>query len=337
MYHIRYEYLSDNYPRFRVYKIYNEEEIQNYTLHLSFFDAVKKSQEYPRYDHIFMLDESRFSFFRFDVYQKFDKKITIQDLQKIIDEKVSQIKQQREISDDIISTYIDTIYVDGDSKKFLIGEKGEVFFRLYIIYINKVSLNTINRIYGNVLSNKHVAILPQSFYTALFLRNILKKENFVLLYINENYCKTIKINQGFYQKVNFLNLGMGSLRQMYKDNGISHYRYKDYETIEKNSLAKSLVTDTIQFYAQNFCKWMKENDLVGSDIIVISPIVKNSHFIEILNNEYGKYNNNYIVPFHHSDSLSDFGKNRDPEDMDFLVLINQKKNQIFGSKPTQTK
>ena len=112
MYHIRYENLSDNYPRFRVYKIYNEEEIQHYTMHLNLFQAIEKSSEYSKYDHIFMLDESRFSFFRFDIFQEFKEKITLKDIQEIIDAKVNLIKQQRETHDEIISTYMDTIYVD---------------------------------------------------------------------------------------------------------------------------------------------------------------------------------------------------------------------------------
>jgi hypothetical protein len=335
MYQIRYENLSDNYPRFRLYKIYNQDEMQHYTMHLNLFDAVEKSLEYPKYEHIFMLDESRFSFLDLIFSKKFKEKISIQDIQEIIDSKIALIKKQRDISDEIISTYIDTIYIDWDSKKFLIWEKWDIFFRLYIIYIQKVSLNTINRVYWNVLEKRNIAIMPQSFYTTLFLRNTLKKENFTLLYINESYCKVIKITQGFYSKVDFINLWTWSLRQMYKDTWISNYWYKDYESIESNPLAKSLVTETIQFYAQTFCKWLKENWFLGNDIFIISPIVQNWHFIEILNNEYGKYNNNYIVPFHHSDSLSNFGKLREPEDMDFLVLINQKKEKIFGKRQSQ--
>jgi hypothetical protein len=89
-------------------------------MHLNLFQAVEKANDYPKYNHVFLLDESRFSFFRFDIFQEFEEKITITNIQEVIDEKISLIKQQRDIPDEIISTYIDTIYVDGDQKKFLI-------------------------------------------------------------------------------------------------------------------------------------------------------------------------------------------------------------------------
>jgi len=81
-------------------------------MHLDLFQAAEKSSEYPKYDNVFMLDESRFSFFRFDIFQEFKEKIVLQDVQNIIDDKINLIKQQRETHNEIISTYIDTIYID---------------------------------------------------------------------------------------------------------------------------------------------------------------------------------------------------------------------------------
>ncbi|MBQ2600517.1 hypothetical protein II582_04025 [bacterium] len=60
--------------------------------------------------------------------------------------------------------------------------------------------------------------MPQSFHTTLFLRNNLKRENFNLLYITESGAKIIKIKNSFYDSVNVINLGLNSLKQMYKDN-----------------------------------------------------------------------------------------------------------------------
>lgn len=33
--------------------------------------------------------------------------------------------------------------------------------------------------------------------------------------------------------------------------------------------------------------------------------------------------NNYVVPFHHSEKLNTFGKVRDPDDMDAIILMNR--------------
>ena len=50
--------------------------------------------------------------------------------------------------------------------------------------------------------------------------------------------------------------------------------------------------------------------------------MKNAHFMEIFNKEYSKLHHNYIIPFHHSESLERFDKQREPEDIDALIYIN---------------
>ena len=153
-----------------------------------------------------MLDESRFSFFRFDIFQTFEKKFTFQDLKDIIEDRCQATKKYNDVDGERIMVYVDSIHVNGEEKKHVIGESGEIFFRLYIVYLNKKTMNSINSVYGNLLEQKNINILPQSFHTLLFLRNNLKKDNFVLLYITENSCKAIKIQNGFYHAVDTLNL-----------------------------------------------------------------------------------------------------------------------------------
>ncbi len=50
--------------------------------------------------------------------------------------------------------------------------------------------------------------------------------------------------------------------------------------------------------------------------------MKNVHFMEIFNQEYHKWYNNYIVPFHYSQKLDLLGKQRELEDIDMLIFIN---------------
>lgn len=229
--------------------------------------------------------------------------------------------------------YIDSIHINGEEKKHIIGKNGEIFFRLYIVYLHKKTMNIINSVYGNLLDVSNLNILPQSFHTLLFLRNNLKKDNFILLYITENACKAIKIQNGFYHTVETLNLWMGALKQMYKDNGIVQYWYKTYDFIESNPLAKGLVKETLQFYSTLFCKRFKEKNLIWTDVIVISPITKNVHFIETFNEEYKKMTNNYVVPFHHSEKLQTFGKIWEPDDMDAIILMNRDEKIINSLLP----
>ena len=103
-------------------------------------------------------------------------------------------------------SHIDTIFVNGQERKFLIGQKGQIFFRLYIAFIAKTSLNLFDAVYGKTLDKKNINLIPQSLYTLLFLRNSLKKENFVLLYITESYAKAITVKDGFYAGIDVLNL-----------------------------------------------------------------------------------------------------------------------------------
>ncbi len=44
--------------------------------------------------------------------------------------------------------------------------------------------------------------------------------------------------------------------------------------------------------------------------------------------------NNYVVPFHHSEKLNTFGKVREPDDMDAIILMNRDKklrNALLGA------
>lgn len=294
----------------------------SYTVHESFSNTIKHTLEYPSYEHFFMLDDSRFSFFSFDVFETFTDTFTINDLDTIIHKKFLEVQNEISIGEKIL-TYIDTIFVDWETKNFVIGEKWEIFFRLYIICVDKQTLNQLNSSYGNILANKKISLIPQSFYTLVFLRNNLKKDNFVLLYITETYCKAISVKNWFYENIESLNLWIWALKQMYKDNWIVQYRYKDYDFIENNPLAKSLVMETLEFYSQLFCKRFYEKNLVWNDVVVISPITRNVHFMEAFDKEYRKISNNYVVPFNHSDNLNYFDTEREPEDMDALVLLNK--------------
>lgn len=329
MLQVRYEYLSESYPRFGVYKIQEWEKIQQHILHEKLTWIINKSFEEKKSEHTFLLDESRFSFFRFDIFFDTEDSFSIQKLHEITEEKMLQIENQNWVAGKFLTTYIDSVFVNWEKKNHIIWESGQLFFRLYIIYIDTKTLNVFNSVYWKIRDNKNIKILPQSFHSTLFLRNNLKRENFLLLYINEWSAKIIKIKNSFYDSINVINLWLNSLKQMYKDNWIFQFRNKDYNEIQENTLAENLINETLEFYSNLFFSWLEEQNCIWNDIFVISPATKNGHFMEVFNRKYREYTSNYIVPFHHSDKLNSFNRQRDPDDMDTLIYLNREKSNLY--------
>lgn len=323
MYQLYYEIPGEKTPLFPSYKL-RWDSILSFTLYNNLSELLEYTLQYPSYHHYFLLDENRFSFFKFDIFTHHDEGFRIQDLHQIIDEKCSMISNNYHVHAEKLTTYVDTIFINGEQKKFLIGERGEIFFRLYIVFLQKTTYNTFAHVYGNFLQKNSYTLIPQSLYTVLFLRDTLKKDNFLLLYINENEAKILKIENGFYTNIERLNLWTSALKLMYKDNGILQYRNKA-SNIDSNPLAKQLVEQTMQFYSQLLCNRIHDIQTFSQTVFLISPIVKNQHFLEIFNQEYNNLTQGFIVPFHHSESLDTFNKKWDPEDMDTLVCINREK------------
>lgn len=281
---------------------------------------IAESLKYPNYQHYFLLDDTRFHFFRFDIFKEYDRPFTIEDLNEIVDERLNYLKKYTK--EESLFTQVDDIFVNDSPKKFLIGEKGQFFFKLNFVYINRNTYLTFNKTYGNIDNQKNIHIWPESFKTISFLKRKLERDSFLLLYIKDTYCKVIEVEQGFYKKIENINFGISVLMQMYKDNEIVKYRYTPEEKVEENPFAKNLVLQNINFYVSYLCKWLADLQLTNKDIFIISPIVKNSYFMEVFNKEYSKYHNKYIVPFHHSQYLEKFARERDPEDIDVLVFLN---------------
>lgn len=324
MSHIIYEYLATSHPYYRMVTIPRPWHVQAITLHQDLKTSIYKTIDYPKEEKkYFLLDEERFSFYRFDIHETKESPYTIHDLNDIVRLKCDQVRKKHHATGEKLLTFIDTIYVNGEEKKYLIGEKGDIFFRIYIVYVNTPAIHQFNSVYGNFLVRDDIVLVPQSMYTTLFLRNTLKKDNFLLLYIRETQVKAIKVTHGFYEHMYTLNLGIDAVKKMYKDNGIANYWYKDYDFIENNELAKQLVQETLEFYSQLLCKRLQENFCSNTDIILVSSMTKNGHFLERFNKVYSKLSNNYIVPFHRAQNLETFGKDREPEDMDILVALNR--------------
>lgn len=321
MFYLRQENYDPKYPKFRVIKSQPEFWLQNYLLYEPLSKIIDSTTQYPRYKHIFLLDDQRFVFFSYDIQFTSEKQLTLKDIQELVQEKL--VEAEKQTKEEFLFSHIDSIFIDWIEKQFLIGESGDISCRIILVFLNRETCSIFNDKFWDFQSQKNIEIYPESFQTIKFLRDNMHTENFLLLYIRDSHCKWVLIENWFYKRIESLNLGVNSLMQMYKDNWISKYRYKNYEEIEDNPFAKNLVVQTLEFYSSMLCKRINEKNFWLQNIFVVSSIMKNWHFMEIFNKIYSQENNKYIVPFHYSDTLDQFWRTREPEDIDALIYANR--------------
>lgn len=191
MFYLWHEEYDLKHPKFRVVKQQKELGMQQYCIFESLEGVISQAEKYPQYEHYFLLDDTRFHFFRFDIYREREETFTIDDFNEIVQERIAYLKTITK--EELLFTNVDSIYINGQPKKYLIGNRGQIFFRLYLIYINRDTLLEFNKSYGNFFNHKHLKVFPESFKTISFLKRKLQRDSFLLLYIKESYCKVVAV------------------------------------------------------------------------------------------------------------------------------------------------
>lgn len=320
MWYLRQESYDAKYPKARVIKEQKNFGVQQHILYDSLETVIEQSAQHPKYQHIFLLEDQRFQFFYFEVHTYVEATITYQDVQTLIAQKIAQVNQTSK--ETFLFSIIDEIFVNQQAHKFLVGKKGDIRCRITLVYLNRATILSFNEVYGDVLNQPHLILLPKHFYTIEYLKRHLKVSSFLLLSIEEMLTEVIQVSAGKYQKIESINLGINTLIQMYKDNGIAKYWYKDAQEVDANPFAKDLVMQTLEYYTQLLCKWLAEMQVAGTTIFLISPIIQNSHFMETFNQTYSQRFTAYIVPLHLPDTLETYGKQRELDDIDALIYLN---------------
>jgi len=118
MFYLRQENYDPKYPKFRVIKSQSEFWLQNYLLYEPLSKIIDSTTQYPKYKHIFLLDDQRFSFFSYNTSFSSNKKLTISDINALVQEKL--IKAEKETKEDFLFSHIDSIFVNWQEKQFLI-------------------------------------------------------------------------------------------------------------------------------------------------------------------------------------------------------------------------
>lgn len=145
MFYLWHEEYDPKHSRFHIFKHHEELGVQQYCKYEHLDGVIHDAYDQADYDHYFLLDDTRFHFFRFDIYRELEQGFTIDDFNKILYERIDYLKGITK--EELLFTNIDNIYVNGQPQKFLIGARGQIYFRLCLIYINRNTLISFNKKY----------------------------------------------------------------------------------------------------------------------------------------------------------------------------------------------
>ena len=93
MFYLRQENYDPKYPKFRVIKSQSEFWLQNYLLYEPLSNIIDTTIQYPKYKHIFLLDDQRFEFFSYNLQFTTEDKLTITDVQSMVQEKIYEAER----------------------------------------------------------------------------------------------------------------------------------------------------------------------------------------------------------------------------------------------------
>jgi hypothetical protein len=168
-----YEILYQQHEFFEVF-VNRQQQFLKYTLFKNLKQTISYAISQGEQRQIFLLDESRFDFVQFDCLINTEDPVSMNAINTMISQKIKEIQSKKEsvpLGKKLFFT-LDHIMIDGEPSQTCIGRTGQIYFKVYVIYIKIPSYNDFVGRFGLAMM-KNIIILPQSFHTMMFLKHTL--------------------------------------------------------------------------------------------------------------------------------------------------------------------
>ena len=269
---------------------------------------------------VFLIDESYFNLIRCPIDWMVYEPLKIEQLNNLIESKIEEIKKSHSINWYMLMYDIENIVIDDIPSQYILGKKWHIKRDIFFIFI-KPSL----AIACPTLLKKDIPwplVYPSSYFTVQFMVKTLQIPSFVILNFDENIVKLITIKDWFYHTINNLDRWINNLKQILISNNVIQQFNKSDEEIEMNSMAKSILIESINFYNNIIINWIKEYNENITTCIINIPNMKNHLFINELIEAYKEHIWWYIVPSSVDKNLKQFNKKRQMNEIDILTYLN---------------
>ena len=268
---------------------------------------------------VFLVDESYFNLIRCPIAGMIYEPLKIEQLNHLIETKIKEIKKTHNITWYMLMYDIENITIDGETSQYLLGKSGYITRDIFFIFIKPslaIACPTLLK------DTAWPLVYPSSYFTVQFMVKTLQISSFLIITFDENTVKLISIKDGFYHQIQNLDRGMNNLKQILISNNVIHHFNKSDSEIEQNTMAKSVLIESIDFYNKIIIDWIKEHNNDIKTCIINIPTLKNHLFINQLIASYSKEIWWYIVSSKIDKNLKQYERKRQMNEMDILTYLN---------------
>lgn len=277
-------------------------------------------------DRVFLLDENLFDLIRYPIEWILYEPLTIEQLTNLVEEKHEEIKKTYHIQGKLLYYDIDNIMIDGNHSHSILGHKWEMKWDLLFIFI-RPSLAIACPTLGTDKSS--ALVYPSSYFSLQFITKKLDLPWFLLLSFHEQKVKLILVREWFYHNIVTLDRWIDHLKQILISNNVISYLSKTDEEIMNNALVSNILEENILFYMNILIQWIDENREDITHCVVSYPDLQNTFFAQQFITIYQDRIGWYIVPNSIAHELDQFGRKRQPHELDILTYLNFSETKEF--------
>jgi len=248
--------------------------LKNWKLTNKMFYYKKLSEVDFEDKNLFFMLDSKFNFYgKTFIFDK-EEKITLNDIEKLLNE----FKKRNE---KVIWYTINNIVVNWKKEKFILWQKWEISFHLWVYSLKNIHYDEVLEIFWK---NKKVQIYPTSLFSINCLNNIFN--DWIIVYLLENTTKVIKIVNWFYQSIEKIEIWLKNFNIWLLENFHKNINFKELGEYQKKVYLKEL-----ENFLQPISLFIKDN-AINQNIY----LVWDTHKYPKLTEKISQQINSTIIP-----------------------------------------
>lgn len=296
---------------------FNKENSKKVDINNNIFEK-NSFENYLSWNNYFLLSEKYFSYFSCDVSLFVENKFLKSELNTIIKWKLEQYLSNEWKWLHHLFNYVDNIFVNWENQSYVLLKNWYIYFRINYVFLNSEKVWDFRRNTNIELSN----LFPRSIYTINYIKDIIKRYDFYMVYIEEDVIKLIDIENWFYKNIEIFNYWLKNLKKTFiEDSTIAAYN-DIMNSRNINDITVSIFKAKVDFFYENIAKRLDSKLVIHKWMFVFSPFLRSEVFLNCFFEKFSKTRVNFILPFIKSKYLDDFWKKRISNNIDILTFTN---------------